>query len=170
MDHCFKEFDVKKLEDMTPAELRAYADEKEQELNKPKLIKTAVIAKNIYILYDERDIWDYIRNVEGNFIDEEQIDKILQNIKDGCKIATAGEECKCVLDYGEEVWYCEENDLEDWDKETAEKWIKDIKKVGDRDRTGEKCDCGGEFKERQFHDDADGILRCSCGNQIKRWE
>lgn len=39
-----------------------------------------------------------------------------------------------------------------------------------KDQTNTKCQCGGTYKEREFHDDMDGILRCGrCGKVIKRW-
>lgn len=62
----------KSIDDYTPQELRQLAIKKENELNKPKIIKTGVTAEDLWfvpVLDDIFDLFDACLGVDGNIID-----------------------------------------------------------------------------------------------------
>lgn len=115
---------LKKLEDMTPDELRDYANKKE---NEHKVIKTATVAEDIYAVYSLSDFNWIFNNMFGEPIDEGTLDKLLQTMKEECLIAKKGNECECYLDDAGECWYDKDGGIADWGSEDAKKWFKDIK-------------------------------------------
>ena len=112
---------MKNADAMTPAELRALAEEKE---NESRVVKTAVLKHDLYYVgeYEVRfDIPDCFLTDEGIENIKNQVEQLKQS-----PIIPKGTVFSCYLSYGQESWCDALGEVEGKDEYWAAKHLEDI--------------------------------------------
>lgn len=120
---------MKKLEDMTPNELRKLADEKENE--EWVEIKEGFLKEDIYSMNCLNDYLKYNTKIDINFITETEKRKIERDFDQFEKLLKKGTRFLC-YDFKEEgqLWFDDVNcGIEEQSNDWAEKYLENIRKL-----------------------------------------
>ena len=112
---------IRNVANMTAVELRALADEKEQEeLNQNKIIKTGTLKDDLYS-FNCRD-FEYAYHLKTD----------VNKICDLALVAKKGTEFFCWLNDGREIWAEESGDIDLNSQGNISNWLTNIKPVEDK--------------------------------------
>lgn len=79
------------------------------------------------------DIEDIIEEEKGWYFTQEVVEKIMDRCRKKFTVDTIvikrETQCQCFIDNGEEVWYSDDGNIEQYSKEWAEKHLRDIREI-----------------------------------------
>ena len=111
---------MKNVDEMSPKELRALADQKEQNLP----VKEGFLKHNLYYLEDVNEYF-YYDDYDFGLVTDEQKTQVIKNLKPNFKLVIPkGTRFECVIINNTEIW-CEDH-VNNWGVRDASKtWAKE---------------------------------------------